>query len=1338
MPCDLMLSDVRSVAVPLLCALAVLAAPGQPPAQAAPASASITATESAVVLQNQACRWEIGAGGATPAPCLNLSFTNLADGTDYCEPGQPFMQLVVGGKTWPATAVTLDSPQAAATKVATVAFGASGLTARVKLEAFPEHFALTVLEVTGGDPDWLQLANLRLKITANVGPLVNAAWDEHFGACVMACNNQVDARGADSSHAFLRAHCYREYGLQGARVAVLAVPTGGPDPATKLLAAIGRLELAEGLPHPMRHGVWIKQAPERFASYLMAYGAGEEDINRVIAFARGGFGCIELNPWASTPTYGISPKLFPHGLAGLKETADKIHAAGLMVGLHTMQGMVGWGPKDDPYLVPKADPRLLQDKHVTLAAALDGQATQIAVRESVADWPDRGDLYAEGEIIRYTRKTDQGFADCQRGLWGTTVGAHVAGAPLGHLVNCFDIWGYTIYAPDIKTTMLDEICGNLARAFNAIGADMSYFDAGEEVAKQPPAWHNQGRVALEVSRQLKQPVLLGGNAIYTQLSWHVITRGSPHFDQIYFGRREYTLRFKGINPAGWAKNLLTGDVGWFQAHTASPTTDAVTPDEMMLLCLKAVAGPAPISLGIDTKHLWANKRMPEMLEIIQACDELKRRDYFTEAARAALAKPRAEHVLEQRRDGQWDLRPLQFGPTRALDAAHPEAACWHYTDPYGPQAPWLRLRARTQPAAYGAKENLVLADCAGANPFTVKESSAADLVPTIEPSAEKTPDGAAAFCYRVANRGAAVSKSCQITTPFAQPLNLTTHRRLGVWVRGDNSGGLLNFQLAGTDCRRDHYVDLNFTGWKYCELTVPEDQRYWDYTWPYRWTDLMATCHRVYSTARELNVFYNALPAGATAACLIGRVEALQESRLPLRHPSLQVGDETLTFPVSLLPDEYLETGADGRTRHFDANGGLLGEVQPQGALHLNSGDNTVRLACETGADVSTHAEVTFSVKGEPLAGARRSETQGRAGGKTRWYPALMPNPGAAAEPLQVLPGDDATARVVFGSYELAGGAPHHLAALDGKGNAWEVANPAAEPMSAVVTISRGPGGINDADPRAMTLETFDDLSGYELSTTNRFEKYVLGDAKKLAAGGPAREGVTQSLTGAKTNTRVGASCAVYTVVNSGGAGGWCAQGRRFARPLDLSAFPGLALWLEGDGKGEVLKLQLRDTAGRYLDWPLPVDYTGWRLHSLPLSRPEGFDLKQVEYVIWYYNNLPAGATCTVRLDDLKALPAGGQPAPLGPLSLVVDGRSRALPVTLRSGETLAIHSDGGCSLWRDGARRPTKARLAGGGVVLQPGVTRFALTCSPPPGASEDISVRVLPLRPAGRAAQP
>ena len=109
----------------------------------------------------------------------------------------------------------------------------------------------------------------------------------------------------------------------------------------------------------------------------MVGGVNRRNVDKVIEFAKGGFGCVEIFWERSTPTYEPNPQLFPDGLAGMKRVADKVHAAGLQLGLHVMQGMVGWGSKDDPYLTPKADPRLLQDRYVTLAGPLETKATEI-------------------------------------------------------------------------------------------------------------------------------------------------------------------------------------------------------------------------------------------------------------------------------------------------------------------------------------------------------------------------------------------------------------------------------------------------------------------------------------------------------------------------------------------------------------------------------------------------------------------------------------------------------------------------------------------------------------------------------------------------------------------------------------------------------------------------------------------------------------------------------------------------------------------------------------------------------------------------------------------------
>ncbi len=867
---------------------------------AAPPAAS-KATPDAILLENQVCRYAIGRDGK------NLAFVNRADGKDYLQSCTPLMRVGRGQQSWDSSKVERTGD------LLSVSFAGCDARVKAKVEMHPKYFTFCITEVTGGGLDWLQFCNLQVKMTQNVGNLVNAAWDEHFAACVLACNDRTDC----GSHGVPTARAYGEFGLEGAKAAIVGIPTGQADAAAKLLDAIETVELDQGLPHPMLNGVWIKRAPSGSPPTSWSAASSQQNIDQVIDFAKGGFGCIELFWSRSTPGYEPNPQLFPDGLAGMKRVADKVHAAGLQLGLHVMQGMVGWGSKNDPYLTPKADPRLLQDLHAALAGPLETKATEIRTQQSTAQWPENGDLLLAGEIIHYGQRLPSGFAHCQRGLYGTSVVPHPAGSRLGHLVNCFPIWGFTVYSPDVKSSLIGEICERIARVFNAVGADMSYFDGGEEIAVQPPQWHNQGRIVLGVQARLNKPVIVEGNALYTHLSWHVITRGGPSFDPIYFGRRPYTLRFKGQSPANWANNLLTGDVGWFCPHVWSPVTDAVTPDEVMLLCLKALGGKSPISVEIDANHLWDNKRMPEMLQIIRDCDALKRRNYFTEATCTELARPMAEHLLERAADGGWQIRRLQFGPAQVVDASRPGSSQWTYSNPHGEQTPWLRIRARSALAPYASKGNRVLADPKAGVPFLPDGTASADLLQSVEASSEKTPEGGPAFCYRAENRAQTPSAWSQLTLALPKPLDLTTHRRLGLWIRTQAPGGLLNVQLAATDARRDHYIPLDNRGWTYVVLDPPEEDRFFDYAWPYSFTDLMYTCQNIYSHTTHVHLYYNRLPAGAKAACWIGRIEALEERPRALRSPTLEIEGKKLVFPLSLKPDEYLEMDWAGAVPPF-------------------------------------------------------------------------------------------------------------------------------------------------------------------------------------------------------------------------------------------------------------------------------------------------------------------------------------------------------------------------------------------------------------------------------------
>ncbi len=95
------------------------------------------ADEPAFVLQNELCRYAVGRDGT------NVFFGTPDGQHNVCEPGQSFMQVCIGGQTYPASNVR--SQQSSYQ----VEFAGTGVTVRVQGDAKPDYLALTVTDVQG-------------------------------------------------------------------------------------------------------------------------------------------------------------------------------------------------------------------------------------------------------------------------------------------------------------------------------------------------------------------------------------------------------------------------------------------------------------------------------------------------------------------------------------------------------------------------------------------------------------------------------------------------------------------------------------------------------------------------------------------------------------------------------------------------------------------------------------------------------------------------------------------------------------------------------------------------------------------------------------------------------------------------------------------------------------------------------------------------------------------------------------------------------------------------------------------------------------------------------------
>jgi hypothetical protein len=115
--------------------------------------------------------------------------------------------------------------------------------------------------------------------------------------------------------------------------------------------------------------------------------------------------------------------------------------------------------------------------------------------------------------------------------------------------------------------------------------------------------------------------------------------------------------------------------------------------------------------------------------------------------------------------------------------------------------------------------------------------------------------------------------------------------------------------------------------------------------------------------------------------------------------------------------------------------------------------------------------------------------------------------------------------------------------------------------------------------------------------------------------------------------------------------------------------------------------------------------------------------------VIFYYNDIPAKTTVTMKFDDLKALPKLREAPPLSHPALTVNGQPIRLPVTLGRSEAVTVDTRGRCTLWPRRPAQPQRLEAKAAPILLQPGANRLELTCDTTTGAPRDVTVRVVRL---------
>ncbi len=947
-----------------------------------------------IVIENENFRYEVDHTGK------NLYFIDKKSGIDYLNDDTVSHCASVKheGKEFKVTSVAFDG------EIMKLDFGETGVSAELLVTKAKDHINFKVKTVTG-NPWSMTFMNVPLKL--------EGMSYEPFGACLLALNLNTHVIQLPVFQTLMKATCYARLGMEGAEISMLGLPQEMMLPTVRNV-----VKDAADIPFSDQGGAWAQMAKEGFGSYLMHSGGQltEETADEWIESCKSlGFNQIDNHGGGAFFKFGsfeLNKEKYPDGWESFRRINEKLHNAGISSILHTYSFFID---KNSNIVAPVPDEGLGYFKSFTLAAPVDAGADEIIVNESTADisittgfWVRNSTTLRIGnELIEFTGATKSPpykFTGCKRGALGTQAMEHLVNDKAFHLMEMFGR-----FVPGEDTDLFKDIASRTAQIVDDCKFDGIYFDAadGSDLwGGEDFYWHYGPKFVFEVAKNLKKPVGME-MAGMTHLWWHYRSRwqawdspvrGYKRFVDIHLASIKsdtykhgefmgHTLVIDKLAKAEHSPLMLPLFLGWWRNSpwTPNPQVEMTHTDDIEYLCCKMIGNNAGLCVqgSVDKKTVEDIPLLGQLNAIIKQYEELRHKNYFSDNVQKKLREPGKEFTLFREESGDWNFKPVVYNKHK-VNVLNDESDKWTVNNEFPQQALKLRIQPLMSVKPYDDHSNILLTEYT-ANEFR-NEGSAKGVTGEISLSDNLPKNAKAAINFSASSSGSSPQEGTWIKMEktFAPMINLENNQALGVWIKGDGNGQLLNFRIGNpknigyAGVRGDHFVDIDFTGWKYFELVEIESERFSDYLWePFVSTKEITEGFNVYNSYRgtvqmksvdKLQLWYNNLPSNKRVNCVIGPVKALPMIPITITNPSVTINGETIVFPVKMESGMYLELNSDNKCKLYSPKGKLLKEVLLNGKVpELKSGNNKVSFSCEGTKGVSSRVQVTVISEGSPL-----------------------------------------------------------------------------------------------------------------------------------------------------------------------------------------------------------------------------------------------------------------------------------------------------------------------------------------------------------------------------------
>lgn len=450
----------------------------------------------------------------------------------------------------------------------------------------------------------------------------------------------------------------------GSSVALFGCPPGKGNE----LSVIEKLEIGEGLPHPMYNGQWNKYSREGQKLCIWTdpgdpYGVGEENFGECLKVSKEMGARILCRMHGFSKNWGhfdIDPKIYPGGIRVVLANSEMAKAEGVGLTLYSLTTFIKPHPDIEPYLAPIPDARLQTWKPQTkLSNNISPKDKEIALqnnKEVVAALNAASNkvIRIDDELIEFKSVSVNGneiiAKECDRGAFYTNAVAHTSTSN----VKLMYVAGFHNFYPG-TLDLSNELAIRLGNILLEADLDNFVVDGFESCLETGYADYT-GNIFLknvfDICAKNDKEILLTGSG-FSNYSWHYMSHISWGEYDLERGFRGTMLDYRLYRQIQLKRNLMPNKLGQYYPNNA-------TAEDIEWVMALAAGWDSGIDFNLNVKQIQKNPDYKKIVEILHLWQEAITGNAFTEQQKMALRQTDVLYKLSRNSDGRWNLKFDRF------------------------------------------------------------------------------------------------------------------------------------------------------------------------------------------------------------------------------------------------------------------------------------------------------------------------------------------------------------------------------------------------------------------------------------------------------------------------------------------------------------------------------------------------------------------------------------------------------------------------------------------------------------------------------------------------------